>query len=96
MTPQELAFNWSNKEIIEKYWKWIEKQNKKAVKIQKKSGSFKNDVFAAACWEEGYPYNGAIGGDLTYCFSPNSIGMVVYVIHGHTKEEFDLTDYAVW
>ena len=41
-----------------------------------------------------YPYFGAIGGALTYSFTPNSIGMV-FTVHacGH---ELDLTDYDSW
>ena len=41
----------------------------------------------------GTDYYGAIGGQLTYSFTPNSLGCVVKVIHDITKEELDLTDY---
>lgn len=46
--------------------------------------------------EEGrvYPYFGAIGGDLTYSFTPTSIGTIIKVEScGH---ELDLTDYESW
>jgi hypothetical protein len=45
-------------------------------------------------WEKGYPYEGAIGGGLTYELSPTSIGMVLKVVaYGQT---LDLTDYDSW
>jgi hypothetical protein len=52
-------------------------------------------------WEEltsngKYPYYGAIGGELTYCFCPNSIGETVTVIHNYTNEKLDITDYSTW
>jgi hypothetical protein len=41
-----------------------------------------------------YPYFGAIGGDLTYSFTPTSIGTVLVVEScGH---ELNLTDYESW
>jgi len=46
--------------------------------------------------EEGYtyPYFGAIGGDLSFTFTPTSIGTVFKVEScGHT---LDLTDYENW
>lgn len=39
---------------------------------------------------------GAIGGRLTYQFTPTSIGLVTKVIDGCTKEELDLTDHTAW
>jgi len=45
-------------------------------------------------YANGQPYEGAIGGAVTYSFTPTSIGMVVKVhAHGH---ELDLSDYASW
>lgn len=41
-------------------------------------------------------YAGAIGGDLTYMFVPNSIGLVTMVRCNLTGEELDLTDYDEW
>ena len=43
--------------------------------------------------KRGSDYYGAIGGELTYSFTPNNLGCVVIVEHGVTKEELDLTDY---
>lgn len=38
-------------------------------------------------------YCGAIGGRLTYSFTPTSIGLLVEVTDNLTKEKLDLTDY---
>lgn len=42
------------------------------------------------------PYYGAIGGHLTYCFTPTSIGMIVLIKHEGTQSEIDLTEYEAW
>lgn len=42
------------------------------------------------------PYAGAIGGELTYSFTPTSLGTVVKVTNGLTNETLDLTDYDSW
>lgn len=43
-----------------------------------------------------YPYYGAIGGGLTYSFTPNGIGTTVKVKESITGKELDLTDYESW
>ena len=52
----------------------------------------------AVCVEQGTfePYYGACGGELTYSFTPCSLGMCVVVTHGLTKEEINLTNYEEW
>lgn len=47
------------------------------------------------CWKEGYPYEGAIGGGLTYEFTPTSIGIIEKVRYTD-RFELDLTDYGSW
>lgn len=42
------------------------------------------------------PYGGAIGGSLTYSFTPTSLGTVVQVKHGLSGETLDLSDYENW
>lgn len=42
------------------------------------------------------PYYGAIGGALTYKFTPNSLGWGVRVVHNLTNEELDVSDYESW
>lgn len=39
------------------------------------------------------PYYGAIGGELTYSFTPTSIGVIVKVAHAVTKSKLDVSDY---
>ena len=45
-------------------------------------------------WEMGYPYEGAIGGGVTYEFSPTSLGVVMKVKYGDF--ELDISDYDMW
>lgn len=51
-----------------------------------------------ACWEAGYPYEGAIGGGITYEFTPTSLGMVEKVKYTTYSKvyELDLTEYSDW
>lgn len=51
-----------------------------------------------ACWEAGYPYEGAIGGGITYEFTPTSLGIVERVKYTTYSKvyELDLTDYKSW
>ena len=48
--------------------------------------------------QQGRPdaYYGAIGGSLTYSFTPTSIGVVITVKHGLTNEIIDVSDYEEW
>ena len=48
------------------------------------------------CWEDGYPYEGAIGGGLQYIFTPNGIGECFKVRYSSVDLELDLTDYESW
>lgn len=41
-------------------------------------------------------YKGAIGGHITYIFTPNSIGCNILIQCYVCKEEEDLTDYDSW
>ncbi len=43
-----------------------------------------------------FPYYGAIGGHLTYKFTPTGIGTIVAVYHSGTQAEINLTDYESW
>lgn len=44
----------------------------------------------------GGAYYGAIGGQLTYSFSPNSIGVSATVKHSGTGATLDVSDYDNW
>lgn len=75
--------------------KWVKEQQEKAIEIQKQI--IKNpNLIIQQCWEDGYPYTGASGGDLTYMFTPTSLGIVVKVKYGLTEEIIDLSDYENW
>lgn len=45
-------------------------------------------------WDLGYPYGGAIGGGVTYCFTPTSLG-TVFIVQAW-GQELNLTDYDSW
>jgi hypothetical protein len=45
------------------------------------------------CWEMGQPYTGAVGGGLTYEFTPTSIGEVVIAKFDYVDMKLDITDY---
>lgn len=61
---------------------------------QKEDPFFSTMIFTGEDGVE-YPYTGAIGGGLTYQFSPTSLGMVTKVIW-YTGETLDVTDYDEW
>jgi hypothetical protein len=46
--------------------------------------------------DEKTPYGGAIGGALTYSFTPTGLGTVVKVTEGFSNQTIDLTDYEDW
>ncbi len=77
---------------------WMEEQYKKAIQIQKESVSTSDtfyDIYQES-WEMGYPYEGAIGGGITYCFTPTSIECITVIRYSLTKEELDITDWENW
>ena len=79
----------------DKYLVWVDEQNKKAVEIQKKK--IKNPgPEHIMCWEMGYPYCGAIGGEISWEFTPTGLGDCCVVKHSVTGEELNLTDYNSW
>ena len=41
-------------------------------------------------------YTGAIGGRLTYSFTPTSLGTVIVVSDSVTETEINVTDYESW
>lgn len=70
------------------YPRWIE--------LQKTAYSPENPTpeHVKHCWDLGEPYTGAIGGGLSYIFSPTSIGTTLVVKFG--EDTLDLTDYEAW
>lgn len=71
---------------------WCRTQDEAVLAEQRKS----DDPFIREEAEAGFAYYGAIGGELTYSFSPTSIGTVLVVKHSVTGEEINLTDYGSW
>jgi hypothetical protein len=70
---------------------WCEEQDK--IVVERQRASKPRDVFTTALAEEGIAYYGAVGGELTYMFTPNSIGEVVVVKYSVTGAELDISDY---
>lgn len=58
--------------------------------------SEEQDALTAAKQGADEPYYGAIGGELTYSFTPTSLGVAVVVRHALTKNEINLTEYDLW
>jgi len=61
-----------------------------------------DDLEKVAVWKEeqnkivGSDYYGAIGGEITYSFTPNGLGCAIEVKHGTTGNVLDLTDVSDW
>ena len=75
---------------------WLDIQTANAIAKQKADPPNVPIELLEACWENGYPYSGAIGGSLTYSFTPTSLGVSVTVTDAHTKQSIDLSDYEDW
>lgn len=75
---------------------WTAKQNAQAVAAQKQNPPDVPRAILESSWEDGYPYGGAIGGSLTFSFTPTSLGVAVKVTDAHTGEAIDLSDYEDW
>jgi len=77
---------------------WTKEQEALALKSQLEKAK-KNEIpysSVVKSLENGIPYYGAIGGALTYSFTPTSLGVVVSVEHAFTKNSIDLTNYGEW
>lgn len=79
------------KEILDK---WLREEVYPEVVEKQMADTLHPTPFHYDCWERGYPYEGAIGGALTYCFTTTSLGTVVKVKYG--TDVLDLTDYDSW
>jgi hypothetical protein len=76
---------------------WTAEQNRKAVAEQRINPPVGVSCdLLDACWSQGYPYGGAIGGSLTFMFTPTGLGVVTRVRDAFTLEEIDLSDYGDW
>lgn len=95
MTNPYYTFFLDDEQVV-KLGSWIAEQDANAVAAQKANPPDVPRDLLESCWELGYPYGGAIGGSLTYSFTPTSLGVVVKVTNSHTKESIDLTEYGDW
>ena len=75
---------------------FVDEQRAIAVEEQKRNLIGVPTSVTLACWEQGYPYTGATGGDLTYLITPTSIGVIIKVRYNPTTEIIDLTDYDLF
>jgi len=83
-----------DKEQIAKLEPWCEEQDR--IVYERQLALEPGDPIGELAKELGGPYYGAIGGALTYCFSPTSLGTVVKVKHAGTGAILDLSDYDSW
>lgn len=85
-----------NAEQVARLNVWLKEQDTATVKAQMADPKFPKDAFIANLHAHGIPYFGAAGGELTYEFTPTSIGVVEKVTHAGTKQTLDLTEYDTW
>jgi hypothetical protein len=83
-----------SEEILEKIRVWHKEQDDIVLKRQREDKDAHG--FQQALNEHDIPYYGAIGGELTYCFTPTSLGDILIVKHSGTKAELDVTPYHEW
>jgi hypothetical protein len=88
-------FSLTNDQIV-KLDEWMKKQNADAVAAQRANPPDVPLPLLESCWEDGFPYGGAIGGGFTFSFTPTSIGVVVKVHNVMTDDVLDLTDWELW
>jgi hypothetical protein len=75
---------------------WLRIQYDRVIEEQKHTIKPDNISYLIAkeSWDLGYPYEGAIGGGLTYSFTPTSIGDICIV--SYAGNEIDITEYDNW
>jgi hypothetical protein len=84
-----------SKDQCEKVDTWLtEVVHPAIVEQQKKNGNCGVWIVKDADGKE-LPYFGAIGGDVTYQFTPTSLGVIMKVLHS-SGAEIDITDYSFW
>jgi hypothetical protein len=90
-----MSFNFSlSPEDLKKIDDWLhEVVYPPIVEEQKKNPNIAFLLFKDSKGRE-YPYEGAIGGGLTYHFTPTGLGTVVKV--SYRDQELDLTDSENW
>lgn len=78
--------------------KWLFEEIYPQIVAEQKKSIINPTQFHLMCWEDGYPYEGAIGGGLSFLFTPNSIGLTVQAVYSTRDKTYklDLTDYDQW
>lgn len=84
-----------DEEQVKKYEAWAEEVAAKGVEKQKAEIMNPGPEYVVS-WEMGFPYTGAVGGEITFCFTPTSLGNVCVVTDQVTGEKINLTDYDSW
>lgn len=86
-----------SEEQIKNAENFIEECYEKEILLQKKDKKF-SKTFEKSIGIDSMPYHGAIGGALSYVFTPTSIGIIIRVKYDgtHLHEEKDLTDYEMF
>lgn len=80
-------------EQVERLRVWSEAQDAKRLEQQRRRP--RQDIFTKALSDDVVAYYGPIGGELTFCYTPNSLAYSLVVKHVD-GEELDLTDYDSW
>lgn len=83
---------------VDRYTAWLEKCYAKAV--EKQRAEFSEDdpgyEFYSTSWDAGYPYHGAIGGEVHFTIGSTSLGHTVKAHYDYIDETIDLTEYDLW
>lgn len=79
---------------IQQLNEWLSKMDEQALASEKAKMTPQDFEFNTQGGK--YPYSGSIGGSVTYCFTPTSIGTVIKVKHELTGNVLDVTDYDMW
>lgn len=77
-----------------KFDEWDKTCRKRILENQKQEMSA--DEYELKTCNGEHPYFGAIGGNYTWSFTPNSIGTSVSVTNNYLKETLDITEYDSW
>jgi len=78
---------------------WLMKEiYPQVIEKQKQDLFYLNHPFAKKSWEDGCPETGAIGGGVTFEFTPTGLGVIFVVRETLTSEKntLNLTDYDKW
>ena len=78
----------------------INQLNEWLVSVEKRAAEMQVQKASVNGWKFPYPrplpYHGATGGELTFSFIPNGIGLHCKVTEAITGESVDLSDYDNW